>query len=404
MTLVESESGLVVTGEKEVHLQSSESSGAGATTVDADAAELKARRSADPAKKGLDPEHLDARGHVRMETPDSIARGDQLSWDRKGDGEDVAVLEGDRAEVQGSGSRIQARTVTMHRLLGISTFQGDVAALLAPGKGSGDPPLRLQCRVLTTHAEPGTREISDLEALDDVIIEGLTQGAGDKPGRAEADRFTWTPADQHGLLEKSSHVRIVQENSLILAPRVVLEGQSMIVLKGPKRIVLTQNDPDGNETRTTVTSDGDIVLDSTGGRTLIRLRDRCEVRSPELHLLADRMTLATSKESRDVEAIDASGHVRARQEQEGATMFGEWLHLEPKTETRPLKMTLTGAPLALAEAGRTVATQEKILVTEKPDPATGRMVQYQEMRGGKHGVKIVVDEREPEPKRKGTGK
>ena len=80
-------------------------------------------------------------------------------------------------------------------------------------------------------------------------------------------------------------------------------------------------------------------------------------------------------------------------------MFGEWLHLEPKTETRPLKMTLTGAPLTVAEASRTLTTQEQILITEKANPSTGQVIQYQEMRGGKHGVKIVIDERE-EPKRK----
>ena len=80
-------------------------------------------------------------------------------------------------------------------------MDADASLIEPPGwYQPGDQPLRLRCRVLTTHAEPGTREISDLEALGDVVIEGLTQGSGDKPGRAEADRFRWSPAMEHGLL------------------------------------------------------------------------------------------------------------------------------------------------------------------------------------------------------------
>ena len=51
-----------------------------------------------------------------------------------------------------------------------------------------------------------------------------------------------------------------------------------------------------------------------------------------------------------------------------------------------------------------MATTEKIIVSERKDPATGRMIQYQEMVGGRHGVRIVLDEREPEPKHRETGK
>ena len=54
--------------------------------------------------------------------------------------------------------------------------------------------------------------------------------------------------------------------------------------------------------------------------------------------------------------------------------------------TRPVTPTIV-------DAGRKVATQEQILFYEKPDPETGRLVQYQKIVGGKRGAKIVVDER-----------
>jgi lipopolysaccharide export system protein LptA len=406
MTFTQDDAGIVVTGERDVRLRRADpgTDRVDFTTIESDALELRARKGADPAKDEPEPERVDARGHVRMETRDGVARGMSLAWDRTGDGEDVTVLEGDRAVVDTGDNHIEARTVTLHRLLGLSNFKDEVTAVFAPGRGPGDQPLHLQCRHLTTQAAPGGRELSDLEAVGDVILEGLTQGAGQKTGRAEAERFTWDLEREHGLLEHRQFVRILQENSVIFAPKVVLEGRSTIILKGPKRVVLTQRDAEGTEVPTTVTSAGDLVLDTVVDRAasppverkVIRLRHECELRRPDLQLFADRMTVTTSRDGREVDAIDASGRVRACQK-EGSTMFGEWLHLVPKTETRPLTMTLTGAPTAIVESGRTVARQETIVILEKAD-ATGKMVQYQEMHGGKHGLKIVAEERPSPPK------
>jgi len=412
MTFTQDEAGIVVTGEREVRLRRADpgTDRVDFTTIESDALNLRARKGADPARDEPEPERVDARGHVRMETRDGVARGTQLAWDRTGDGEDVTVLEGERAAVDTGDNHIEARTVTIHRLTGVSNFKDEVTAVFAPGRGPGDQPLHLQCRHLTTQAAPGGHEISDLEAVGDVILEGLTQGAGQKPGRALADRFAWDLEKEHGLLEQRQFVRIFQENSVIFAPKVILEGRSSIILKGPKRVVLTQRDADGAEVPTTVTSAGDLVLDTVVDRAasppterkVIRLRHECELRRPDLQLFADRMTVTTAKDGREVEAIDASGRVRAWQVKEGSTMFGEWLHLVPKTEARPLTMTLTGAPIAIVESGRTVARQEMIVIREKAD-ATGKMVQYQEMHGGKHGVKIVADERASEPKTQTPG-
>ena len=176
----------------------------------------------------------------------------------------------------------------------------------------------------------------------------------------------------------------------------------MVVLKGPKSVHLTQVDAKGEAAQYFFTSDGDIVLDSSGEKTVIRLQDNCIVRTKDVHLFSDYMTVTTSKETRDMEALHAWGRVRVRQltattggerAKEGATLLGEWLSYLPETATRPRTMTLTGSPLAAVDAGRRQSTQEQILFYEKVDPDTGEKVQYQEMRGGKRGLRILIDDR-----------
>jgi hypothetical protein len=330
---------------------------------------------------------------------ESTARAESLVWTGSGDF-DVAQLEGS-VHVESGKNTIRSKSARIERQLGLSTFRDEVSARLVRGKDPDAQPVALKSRTLTMRAIPGEREVQEIEALEEVILEGFNTGAAEAPGRAEADRFFWNQAENHGLLEKRPFVRVVQEESTLLAPRIVLEGSSMIVLKGPKQVVLNKKDDEGKPVRYTIRSDGDIVLDSSGGSTVIRLQDSCAVREAEAHLFADRMTLAMTKDGRGLETLHAWGRVRVRtlnekptgQVKENATLFGEWLTYLPATPTRSRTMTLTGSPLAVIDAGRRVATQEQILFYEKVDPDTGQTVQYQEMRGGKRGVRIVVDDR-----------
>lgn len=386
MTFVETDAGITVTCEKDVRIRRAEATpdGPATTTVEADAAELLGRRSPGPGRRP-EPQRVTARGHIRMTGPEGTAAAETLVWDHADHADfvvDVAVLTGSPVHVVNGPNTIDCRTLRIERLEGVSTFKDDVSARLTPGRGPDAKPVALASRMLVTRQAPGARDLSEIEATGDVVLQGFGSGSEEKPGRAEADRFYWNQAEDHGFLERRPTVRILQEESVLYAPRVVLEGRSMIVLKGPKQIVLTQKDSEGKPVRTTVSSDGDIVLDSSTGRTTIRLQDTCSVRNPDVHLSADRMTVTTTKEGA-VEALRAWGRVRARQVKEGATLFGERMTYAPEKQT----MTLTGSPIAVAETGRTVATQEQIIVTDRDG------VKYQEMRGGKRGVKIIVDER-----------
>ena len=48
-----------------------------------------------------------------------------------------------------------------------------------------------------------------------------------------------------------------------------------------------------------------------------------------------------------------------------------------------------GSPVAVADTGHSVATQEQIRVYQKPHPKTGVPVRYTEMVGGSDGVRIA---------------
>src|ERR1043166_310462 len=244
MTMVEADDGIVtITSEKDAWIQRSEFASESAlpvlTTVTADAGELLARRGAGPGKEP-EPERLTARGHVTMSRPDSVAKSDSLVWIRSKD-YDVAELEG-AVEVESQKNLIRSKSARIERLLGVSTFHEDVSARLVRGTAEDAPPTNLKSRDLVLRALPGGREVEEMTATGDVVLEGLNSGPGEKGGRAEADLFYWNQAENHGLLERRPFVRIVQEESRMFAPRVVLEGASMVVLKGPKSVHLTQVD------------------------------------------------------------------------------------------------------------------------------------------------------------------
>jgi hypothetical protein len=349
---------------------------------------------------------LTADGRVTMESRDSTSHGDHLVWDRNGDGEDLTHLEGERASVDTGENHVEARFVTLDRLSGIATFRERVTASLLPGKGQADQqPLRIASRHLETHMAVDSRDFSELVATGDVVLEGLGKGTDAKAGTAEADRFSWNQGANHGLLERHPFVTVRQEDSTIFAPRIVLEGRSTIILKGPKLLIMVSKEAPGpkdapakapppKESRTSVlTSQGDILMDSSTDRTVIRMRDRCVVKNADVQLFADRMTILALQGAQGIDSLHASGHVRASQLPGGATLLGEWLDFKPKTETAPQTLTLTGAPWTTIDNGRTTATQEQVRVYEKLDPATGRTTTFQEMKGGKHGLTIVTDEK-----------
>jgi hypothetical protein len=367
---------------------------AGTASMTCETLETWAFRRADPVsgRSSLHLERLDARGPLRFEGS-SFADGgtysgeaDALSWtldDRTDRVEDVAVFANARFRQGPTGIR-SARAV-LERLEGRATFEGSVESTFVPGRDPAAKPVTLRSDRLATRAAPGTSAPESIEATGNVLLEGL----GERGGRAEADRFVWSPADERGFLEKRPFVRVVQEGSLIQAPLIVLEGSSRVVLKGPKQVRLLQPAEDGKVAEYRVTCEGDLVVDSSGGATEIRLRDRCTVRTQDFHLFADRVDVRTSADGKQVESLRAADGVRLVQPKDSAVMAGDRLRMDPSTQ----RLHLTGRPDAVIETPRTTAFQERVEFYTEVDPRTGRKQQFMRMIGGARGVRLVLDEK-----------
>ncbi len=351
----------------------------------------------------LDIRSVDAKGDVRLDGATFADRNtfeassDALIWDHQvlDDAEiDVAVLTSATpggVKLKSASSTIDSRRVVIDRLGGRSDFDEVTDSNLAAGTDH----FQLQCRTLVTHAGPGatgTTELKSLEARGQVVLGGLMQKEGDPPGKAESDAFDWDTVTRHGRLEATPWVRITQGQSLIIAPKVILESADIMVLKGPKQVRLIQQEKQPPETYR-VTCEGDLVLDRA--THWLRLRNACVIHSADLLLHADRVDLALTQDNKSMESMLAVGRVDALRFADHTTLYGE--RLAYRFSDQDLKVY--GNPFTVADTGRSVATQERILVYQKPNSRTGMPVRYTEMIGGSSGVLIEIEERQTTAKR-----
>jgi hypothetical protein len=404
-------------------------------TVLADLIDLVAQRQGGPEGKA-DPQKLTATGHVTMDARSTGAGEDKLTrmksetlfWQKLDEEAESADLTGspaapvtlvmpqqeatitsqtlawkrterinERALLTGTPEQgvvvvsgkntILARSVRIQNPEGLSTFQGNVVATFVPGKEPGARPLTLKSARLHTQSGPDGREIEWLEAFDEVTVGGLLEKEGQPSGEAKADRFYWNQEHNWGVLDGRPLVRVTQDQSLIQAPRMVLEGRSLVVLKGPKQIRLVQTEAQRRVTYF-VTAEGDIELITSPKQTQMKARDRCFVQTDEFRLYSDEVDVAFSEETKELDSLHARGRVRLRELKEGAWMYGDRLDQDPKTKV----LTLFGRPCARAEASRQVSTQDRIRVFDKVDPATGQKVPYTQFVGGEQGVRIILDQ------------
>ncbi len=356
----------------------------GSATVTSDFARIVGDRHVDPktGKAIADPEQIEARGNVRLEEHDGArASAETLVWTfppkdaPPAEAFDTALLTGaPLVEVIRGSNKIRARTVEIVRLKGISVFHDNVSATLAPADNPDAKPFQLTARTLTARA--AAQALEEIEASGNVVLKGLTEGSGGgEPGRAEADRFVWNEIEQRGLLEATPFVRITQGEGRIIAPTVVLAGRSTVVLKGPKRIRLSEV-RDGNPIEFTATCRGDLVLDSSAGRVM--MEDDCAVRTTDLSLRADRVLALLDQAGKGLKSMRASGRVRAHQTKEGMTVYGDWLTYDPARK----RITVTGFPHIFADKGSEFVTARELRYDEK----TGET----ELIRGEKPVRVVI--------------
>ena len=373
------------------------------TTVTADQVEIIAQRRRDPRTGRFTPrpvpEKVSARGRLTLEDTEGLRAGaETMDWESRevlpapiaAGGVAGTLLEAlgatrhERARLEGApvtlaqgSNRVRARTVDIDRQAGRTVFSGDVAASFSLPERPEARPLELSCRILSATLTPGAGGLRPrfVEALGEVRLEGLMEREGAAPARAEGDRFAWTLEEQRGFLEGRPFARIRQGPSDILAPRVVLEG-STVVLKGPKRLRLVQEE-EGRATAFVVSSEGDVILDPTGR---VLFPGRTVVRSDDFRLAADRMELSFAAGGKGLTSLRAAGDVRVERGRDGLHLYGDRLRYAPGGRA----LSILGFPRAVAEAeGRTVWTRE-IRFHEK--------ARTTELRGGAEGVLIVIEE------------
>lgn len=314
----------------------------------------------DPKRKRPEVDKVSGRGNVQFE--DSLGiRGaaETLEWDRTAG----------RARLGGApfvtadqaGNRVRARTVDVLQMDRVSVFRGDVVADFVPPQADAKFPLRLKSKTLTARSSPpqATKkgQIEALEAEGDVEME-LPVGAEMKePAVARADRFSYNLPESRGRLDGAPFVRVVQGESLILAPLILLAGQSTLVLQGPKRVRLVQLE-NGKRTAVSLTSDGDIVLDP--GSRKLRMALDCVIRTDDFTLHADRVELTTGGE-KGIQALRAYGNIRAVRPKDGLTVYGERMRFMPEGQT----LSIVGLPDAVADAGRYESRQREIRFHQK---------------------------------------
>lgn len=374
----------------------------GTITTEADEMTLATIRPIDPVTKQrrtTEIQDVEARGRVKVEGvvfadgSSFAARADRLNRKHEivGDAEtDLITLlpsPSEPVDLKAGASTISARKVILDRIAGTANFEDVERSDLV----SGAQHFSLACRTLLAESgekTPGSLALKTFKARDQVRLGGLMGASEGPPGRAEADAFDWDAVTGRGLLEGKPTVRIVQGSSLITAPRIVLESPKIMVLKGPKQIHFVQ-EKDGKREEYRATCDSDLVLDQSTRR--LQMQGNCAIRTSEMSLTADRVDGLLSADGRGLESMKARGRVRALRTADHTTLYGDRLTFRFADQD----LRVYGDPVAVADTGRSVATQAEIRVYEKINPKTGKKVRFTEMIGVGDGVRIEVDERRP---------
>jgi hypothetical protein len=288
-------------------------------------------------------------------------------------------------------STIDARIVTIDRIKGESRFKDVVRSDLAAGAQR----FALSCGDLTTQSQEGAppgRTPRTIKARNRVTLGGLLATSGGAPGQAEADAFDWDVEKTRGWLDATPFVRVTQGPSTLIAPRIVLESQNIIVLKGPKQVHFVQDKDEKKKEEYRATCESDLVLDQSSHRIL--MRDACVIQTEELLLHADRVDGNLSPDGKGLTSLRAQGHVCALRTLDHTTLYGDRLTYRFADQD----LRVYGSPHAVADSGRTLAIQEEIRVFERVNPKTGKKVRYTEMIGSSDGVSIEIEERPVAPR------
>lgn len=305
---------------------------------------------------GYRPVSVTARGAISISDSEGMrATASSLDWESRDDRMFLTQVD------FGSGpQKIRSDNATLDRWTGIGTFTGNLSAEVAPEPDQ--PPLKITAKELEIGMAPGLAvSASHVVARGDVRISGdFGTPAAPRPLEAVGTEFSWDAYSGSGRLFGRPFARIVQGESLIQAPLIVFEGRSLIVIKGPKSVNFAHTEPPalwrrnrntllgrdpkdgGKRTEIALSTPGDIRYDAVG-RTLTVL-DRCEVRTAEFQLAADRVLLRLGQDGDGIEEARAFGRVRMQRPVDGVRLLGDAVNYLPAQGV----IEIVGSPRAFA--------------------------------------------------------
>jgi hypothetical protein len=284
------------------------------------------------------------------------ATASSLDWEYR---EDIVHLRD--VDFTAMGQRVKAKRAAMDRRSGLATFTGDLAADVAPAENQ--PPLHIVADLL----EIAVETVAKVTTASSVVARGAVHIEGDfgPDGQrqhlvATGAEFAWDAFAERGRLTGAPFARITQGRNVILAPLLVFEGSSRLVLKGPKRVNISHEAPPplwlrarnrifglppgtgGRRVDVALVTDADIEFDNDA--RLVSVLGRCDATTPEFSLSADRLFLHLSKDGSGLEDAKAFGDVRASAAAQGAKLAGDVLTYLPDTGV----IEVVGAPRAMA--------------------------------------------------------
>ncbi len=305
--------------------------------------------------KTLAPISATARGAITMtDTRGSKATASSLDWESF---DDIVRLKD--VDFTMKTQRIVARTAVIDNARGFATFTGNLRADVSPEEGQ--PPLHVTAeRFDLTLDMRGAPAPSSVLAVGNVVVDGDFGPVGQRQAiHATGSEFSWDVGENSGRLIGVPFAHVTQGQSLIIAPLLVFEGRSLLVVKGPKRLNLVQVQPPSlwDRARNTafslpsdlgarrveikVATDHDIRYDAD--RRLVSILGRCTAQTPEFALVADRLFLRLAAAG-GIEEARAFGAIRVSGGPQGLSLTGDALIYRPATGS----VEVVGAPRAYA--------------------------------------------------------
>ncbi|MBI4565209.1 MAG: hypothetical protein HY716_11000 [Planctomycetes bacterium] len=355
------------------HVRLERQDGAHRISATADSATVyMAQERGVPGGGSARPLALTMTGDLRLNSSEGIlAEAARLDWNYQ---DDLLRLAGAPAvRVQHGTQRLRAREVFVDRWRKHIAFLGAPSATVRPGNAGGDLTVTARDLEMQCVALQGTWKPEALRATGEVVLSGLLDAAGRRDIVAEGDAFEWNAMQQRGSLRGAPNARVRQGENLVIAPLIVFEGQSLMVVKGPKMLRFVDLKPEERAaafmdaalglggardlegrsqwtTTFTATGEADVVYDQEARR--VKLVDRCEVRTQDSSLRADVLHVLLSDQGNGgVEQVLGFGGVQILTTAGpggAARLTGDALEYLPSTRTAKLHgnphatMTISG--------------------------------------------------------------